>query len=474
VPQAVVAYLTGTGKLAARSLEPTGWTGAEEINLTGSVRGLAMADGFVAEPMVIAELVVGDACQVVLLRRRSLWENQWQEACAAPLDHRRSFDAAFERVSGAPLVVYQGAPGVLHARTVLSSGTSSTPEPVPPPPMGAPIGWVELVPSPSSDEIVLLFATTGASPRFHAVAWDGASWGAVEDLGPTVGTDWRSFAGAYEASGDFLAVWRSENQFAYAVRPAGDKFLLPVVPPIDRPGPVELRSAPGGNVIALAYLEHCCPPADNFVVGIWNGDAELISAISANSQIGSSAYERRVGTFPVDLAWAGEQVVAVYAEGAEGDTGGLDWALYQAGTWSAQPDTTTTPKMALRHNVRALPLASPMFALSDADGALWVVRYEMGKWLDAVGGRSPPALRRGPCPSPPRSPPSPTSSPARRGRSRGWGEASARLPRATCPCGRRSASSDRGRRGPARSSAPRGARGRGRSRSPPGAWRTSR
>jgi hypothetical protein len=305
---------------------------------------------------------------------------------------RRGFDIEYEDASGEALVVYSDDTGVPQFRTYGSNGWSTS-APVLGMVKSQTVLWIELVARPGTDEIALVYSD--ADRDLSAVIWDGQSWGSEDVLETALNeTTYLSFTAAYEAiSGDLVVFWpRSETNpygFIWTTKPAGGSFTAPVLAerPLLRPGPARLRSEPGSDRIALAYVEFTCggDSCDDFIASVWDGNDWTDSA-RVDPEI-STPYNNYPGAIPVDVAWiSSTEIVSVYTESSSG----LDWARwYDSGSgsgWALQTDEPTSSGLGPRTNVQALTVAGrseALFLMSYDDGSLYSRHYGASTWSSA-------------------------------------------------------------------------------------------
>ena len=366
------------------------------LSAGATIKWVAAPERLAATEMFLALSDTGNGTSLDLLRRSgAAWVNDWSTtSISSSRANDRGFDVELEASSGDALAVYSNNDATPHYRT-RTGGTWSTPASVPGVPGGSgTVLWVDLVSRPGTDEIALFYSDS--SNNLVVLIWNGAARGASMTLETHLNTtDYLNFGGAYESvSGDLLAIWGGQNAGgagalgAYsATKPAGSNTWTPSgqLPfPFNRPGPLKLASEPGGNRIALAYLEYTCGgmSCDDFDVAVWDGAQwQDATRLDPNINVPYSSYP---GAIPVDLAWVGAsgQVVAVYtAPGA-----GLNWATWtQSNHWNLQPMAGAAPPLKQRVNVRALSVPNQgkvMFLIGDMTGALFAKSYDGTSWTD--------------------------------------------------------------------------------------------
>lgn len=400
----VLLYL-GDGGLPSPSVRTydasaTTWSAATtSIDAGATISWVVTPETVGKEELVAVMSDDGATTQIDMLRRSTTtWVVDWTATdIAAGERNKRGLDVERESTSGDTLIVYADGTGIPKYR-VWTGAAWSAPLGVVANALAGNVRWVELVSRPGSDEITLL--VVDAANDLTAVTWSGAAWSAPVVLETTVNTiEYLAFGGAYEAlSGDFVAVWGKTETDAYgfywARRAASTTVFVEVATyegwPLLRPGVVRMRSEPGTNRIALAYLEYTCGGGgcDYFIGAIWDGQSNAWTEESIIDDQIDANYSDFKGSIPLDLAWIGNPatVVAVYPETGDG----LDWATWNAADgWTLEGDVNTSPNLGQRVNVQALPYpgqASVMFLVSDSAGDLFAKAYDGAGWTD-VGGQ---------------------------------------------------------------------------------------
>lgn len=92
-----------------------------------------------------------------------------------PNDDRRSFDIVYESQSGDALAV--ACDGVNDAVYTTWNGTSWSATTSLNLLNGSTCEWIQLSPSPTTDDIILVARDNGGAPEYEVAVWDGSSWG---------------------------------------------------------------------------------------------------------------------------------------------------------------------------------------------------------------------------------------------------------------------------------------------------------
>lgn len=263
---------------------------------------------------------------------------------------RRSFDIAYEQLSGKALVVYANNSANLSYRIWNGSQWSSERAVKNNQTLGN-VTWVKLASRPYSNEIALMFLqSTYISANLSVSIWNGSDWGSEPSGGLEVGSaiasdgsgegDQEAFSLAYEQlSGDLLVVWGLDASpyMRYATKEADSSTWTTSDAPAsmsDEASITSLKPDPYSNRIAFASISSS---NDDMQGAIWDGDADVWTDIRDNMDTGADTWA--LNDRLVDIGWIGatSSLVLVYQD----DTTGIDYWTWAYGSgWISYSDFT--------------------------------------------------------------------------------------------------------------------------------------
>ncbi len=334
------------------------------------------------------------------------WSSEWSSR-ALDLEHRgeRGFDLAYESGSGDAMVVYSTDAATPAYRT-WSGGVWSPELALPLNDGGGPdpdvndgvVQWVELERRPGTDELALAYVD--ANFDLVAIVWDGGAWlpATAKKLEADLARSQdgrnrnRVFDLAYETtSGDLLVAWRGASDGAafrfevLAGSGAGWTGSATVLVGAVEAHFLELAADPAANDrIALAAMD--LEGVERLALATWNGTGWQVAG-EVDAQVRNFDGLAH-GDFPAALAWVGTSGVCVCVY-ADEDSGRIDWARFDGGAWSVQPDLVVGGLKARTESLVARTFRSQnalMIALSDELGALYAATCDGTSWSVAGGG----------------------------------------------------------------------------------------
>jgi hypothetical protein len=314
----------------------------------------------------------------------------------------RTFDVAFEHTSGDALAVFANGTSAPQFAT-RTSGTWSSVAAVAQNGLGAPVDWVELVTSPLTDEITLLFTDTAHA--LYATTWSGQAWMSQTptklDAGALNVSDFPAFAGAYgNSAGNLLVMWAhastcsgAADPLYYATKAKGSNSFgtsAQTANAVGSPGPIAMASEPGTNRIAISILEWCSTPSirqngqNDFSVAMWDGSTFVqITDIDSTPAVD---YTNRLGASPIGVAWASPgTAIAVYEAAST-----IAWAKWSGTSWTLQSAAVQSPALPVASGFQLLRLLSGdvMLLIEDVNQSLWAKRWNGSAFSDMNNGAS--------------------------------------------------------------------------------------
>lgn len=261
--------------------------------------------------------------------RDGQWANKYTITGTSPNLSRRSFDVAYETLSGRAMVV--ACTGTSDPTYAIWSATSSS---------WVATGtvnlasandceWIRMASHPSKNEIIVLSRDTG--PNYEAQVWNGSSWGnSTGNLGAMSEVGNEGMALAYESSGNqaLIAVsdgtasrfrwraWTSDTSSwsAATTQILGDDFENG-----------NMATDPTADRLALCYIDE-----DNDIgVVRWTGAAWVTNV--ELTAVGISKSER-----PMDCMFETTPGRTGYIQTVYGDTTGSRYRIWNGAAWAAQ------------------------------------------------------------------------------------------------------------------------------------------
>jgi hypothetical protein len=184
-------------------------------------------------------------------------------------------------------------------------------------------------------------------------------------------------------SGDALVIWAGPlNAIEYATRVAGATSWSTAsgISGLGfTPSFYDLAADPSSNRIAMAGMEDAAAGREP-KVAMWSGSAWIDAArLESGSNVSAGTVSGRMN---MAVGWVGTSGVAI-ALYADDVAGALDWGLWTSSTgWDLQSDVAIAGKDTSESLALVMtPGDDVLYALiSDADGSLFVARYEGSAW----------------------------------------------------------------------------------------------
>jgi hypothetical protein len=330
-------------------------------------------------------------------------DGSWTSAFSTgiPDATRRSFDMEVLK-SGSVMVAFTDSTSTPKFRVRTASGWSTAASTTIA--AGSPGKWIELASSPTGEEMTLIMADGG--DNLFAATYAGGAWLAQDFLdGHLNEIDFKAFDVAYEGTtGNAVLVWGRDNRFLdagdvgqsrYATKPPGTASFgaFQQVVSGKPPGPVVLKSEPGTNRIALAYLEYNCQRSsdvcDDFITGVWTGSQW--SPLGSEDQNTTTLYVNRPASAPTGLAWltAGTAIAAFHRDVTGGS---LAYTRLVDTTFDPVAAATTNPALPARSSIvlMSAPSSTLLALVEDVAGELWCKGFTQagvaGTWSDVDKG----------------------------------------------------------------------------------------
>jgi hypothetical protein len=335
----------------------------------------------------------------------------WQAAfnVAGPTVTGRWFDVAYETTSGEAIVVYSTgatASAELAYRTwngaTWSGATTITSNRT-----AAAVNWVKLASNPQSNAVALAFSDTAQD--LSSWIWTGTAWNyeptAAHETSlsrSVTSGDYDTFDLAYEAAGDLILVWGSENTTYNDARyrtfigttwgTTAEVANLGFVP-----AHVALAADPASNDILLAYSRDA--GSTNFYGSHWNGTAwdtpTQLGTVSGAAAPIASAVNRR----PFHPVWltSGLLKIGLIAYSTSAATNTISYFWHDAAGTGWNYGTWTPGGTAIAAEQWLYAAADPagtdtaLVTFSDTNSDLWAKRVVLSSgpvftWSNADGG----------------------------------------------------------------------------------------
>lgn len=365
-PPALLVYATAGGDVLARAWEETAFGDPVVWNTPGETVAFVEArlhpnrqSGVVAY-----QTDGGDQCSLWVHLHEGLESQAPKQIPIGTSDKcltTRSFDVAYERLSGTGLVVYAADDMTLEYRTIVDQELSEAIE-IDRGTAASEIQWVRLSPDPKSDKIALGHTgSTSQSNSLVALLWDGDSWGSSEQIagsGAVLGS--QSFDLAFDEELLSVRADDSDDGVDYAWMQDGawsNEELLGGAPGWDVTF-LELMSTPEGIAgIAIDTL------GDTGRLGAFFHDGQSFVEATQLDLTLPPTTELEPPAMKGDLGLLGDSVVAVYPTDYVGGSA-IGWALRAAGSsWTLmegdEPDLEQMSRGAVPWSLRLAPLPGP-------------------------------------------------------------------------------------------------------------------
>jgi len=325
----------------------------------------------------------------------SSWSFEWATSTPTITNNaRRGADVAYEELSGDALVVFVNQ-GVTQSDYNLyyrarTNGVWSTDTKVFATPPGASTAqWVELVSSPVSDEIALVYADQNEA--LYYVLWNGSSFDQATKTTLVASynlsrVDTKSFDAEYETTtGDFMVAWLTNSGISYAARENGTTTFSSGV----------VQSAGGPNNVYLDVASHPASSSIALVAVLNNGSATSVwgsvwtgSVWTGKTDIDAQSGGPGLGDFNAAVHWLADSDKAILVYEDFGETASTSWAIStSAGIFQLQSDVALGKNG--MESVSMLPSTDGELLyvfISDDNRDLWAATYDGLSWTTANGG----------------------------------------------------------------------------------------
>ncbi|NQU07604.1 MAG: hypothetical protein HQ583_03510 [Candidatus Abyssubacteria bacterium] len=282
----------------------------------------------------------------------------------------RSFDIAYESVSGDALIAYGvNSDNTIHYR--VWNGTSWSSESALNLSLGGDPKWVVMASDPNSDEIVL--AVLDSQNDIGVSVWNGGAFANTTIIEREVtGNDTLPMDVAYEStSGRAMVAWTENNQKAhYAIWDGAAWLGEAVTSNMGQKGPwLRLASDPSSNRILSGLIDK-----DNDInVMLWDG-----TSWGAPLEVETNAETLTERCFDVAFEGGGGQAIAAWSEN---NAHAVEYRIWTSGVWSAEQTGSNLGNDIKIVQLKSSPLSDVIFMTTKTDdndlqitywdGAVW-------------------------------------------------------------------------------------------------------
>ncbi|PIZ50896.1 hypothetical protein COY27_05430 [Candidatus Woesearchaeota archaeon CG_4_10_14_0_2_um_filter_33_13] len=304
-----------------------------------------------------------------------IWNNLQEVSTDVPNSAFRSFDIAYEDVSGRALIVYETS-SVADSTVAyrLWNGTAySTQQTLTTSLSSSPISWISLISQKGSDQIMLLVHS--AANALYAVPWNGTAFDNSKNTTVSTGTITNTeqhFAFAWqEANNNGIVTYGEGNNLQYKTFNETTWSIVSSISLGDNLATIRLCSAPSSNYIGLIYQT----ALTHVGVRMWNGTAFLSSPPSEDS----STEPNGANNINVDCLWL-NSTQAVFGF-VDAGSAAMDYFTFtQANTWSTADLTSTSTTS----NFATSNIASLKFSKNPLTNVFMVTAMDTSEDLSAL------------------------------------------------------------------------------------------